>query len=70
MYPSGVTSSTPARPKRTYTGPWYSAAQAMTASVSAASAGTTTVILGNVRMQEISSKLWCVAPSSPTVIPA
>src|SRR5439155_290361 len=53
---------------------WFTAIAAATAAtalaVSGPSAGTRTVIRGIPRMSPMSSLIWCVAPSGPTVSPA
>src|SRR3989441_4898688 len=51
-------------------GPFIAAAASTHFAVSGPSAGTRTVIRGMPRMRAISSFIWCVAPSGPTVSPA
>src|SRR3990172_1510034 len=61
---------TSVRENRQYTGPFTEAAASTHFPVSGPSAGTRTVIRGMPRMSAISSFIWCVAPSGPTVRPA
>ncbi len=57
-------------PKRIYTGPSWSSAALTAAFASTSSEGFITTIPGIVRISARSSQHWCVAPSSPTEIPA
>ena len=67
---SGVKFGTLGRPKRRYTGPTYFAAAMVAFLVWLKSQGLITTISGSARMRAMSSMVWCVAPSSPRVMPA
>ena len=67
---AGVKFGTFGRPKRKYTGPSYSAAAMVAFLVWLKSQGTITVMLGSIFIMSMSSRIWCVAPSSPRVTPA
>ena len=54
----------------TYTGPCIFEISLIAHFVCISSDGLITIILGSILIIPISSSIWCVAPSSPTVIPA